>query len=128
MKAAGRYVTGKTYSLCVVQQRKCQVLGMQTTLSISSCWGQQAGKLVCRKVCEGQQAEYDPKMCLCGKDQQDSISIALRLTEMALPLSIDREIPKVLGPVLGFPVQETQRHWKVSSEQSLDCSSGASLL
>lgn len=73
------------------------------------CWGHRAGKQICRKACEDQQAECKPEMCLCGEGQQDSISIALRLIEMALPLSIDREISTVLGAVL-----ETQRHWKVS--------------
>lgn len=57
-------------------------------------------------------------MCLCDEGQQEGISTVLRLIEMVLPLSIDRKILKVLGSLLGFPVQETQRHWKVSSQQS----------
>lgn len=57
-------------------------------------------------------------MCLCDEGQQEGISTVLRLIEMVLPLSIDRKILKVLGSLLAFPVQETQRHWEVSSQQS----------
>lgn len=42
-------------------------------------------------------------MCLCGEGQQDSINFALRLIEVG---RVGREISEVLGPVLGFPVQE----------------------